>query len=531
MAAAVFLLLSAVTPLYSAVPDKIHSATDLINQQQLVTAFDTNEEPLSFHPHKSTNINSAQIFTAITEGLVVYDPETMQPIPGNASSITPSDDQRTWTIKVRRNARFSNGDKITAKTYRDSWLHMLAPDNPGDMASLLDMVKGVKKYRKGLNNDPASVGIRLKDLYTLEIELITPSPYLMKILCHHAFAPVHPYNLTEEGKPNPDNFISSGPFTISEHSDEQLFFEQNPHYWDSSAVKLESIRVELRQSSMQLVSEFSEGLVHWSETYLDISLLLDRDHLQVFPEYSTSFFYFSAERGPYADPEVRRAMALLIPWDEVRGASASVFKTDSLVPQDYSYHGNNGITERDRQEAMRLLRRSGHPEGEGLPLMEIAIYPNARLEEMTDIITDVWSRELGITIVIDVVPFSYYIDKTDHPYAMAYLTWIGDFYDPYSFLSLWTSDSSFNPGSYSNSEYDALIENALRQENEEKRYETFAEAEQLLLDTAAVIPISHGVSINFVDTDVLKGWYPNLLNIHPFKRMRLDPSGDTSQRL
>jgi peptide/nickel transport system substrate-binding protein/oligopeptide transport system substrate-binding protein len=90
-----------------------------------------------------------------------------------------------------------------------------------------------------------------------------------------------------------------------------------------------------------------------------------------------------------------------------------------------------------------------------------------------------------------------------------------------SFLNLWTSDSSFNPGKYSNEEYDRIIDEALKQSDEDARYELLLEAEQILLDTAAVIPISHGVSINFIDTDAVDGWYPNLLNIHPFKFMSI----------
>ncbi|MDA3833992.1 MAG: peptide ABC transporter substrate-binding protein, partial [Spirochaetales bacterium] len=521
-----FILAFGASRLSAAVPPKIFSPRQLIEQNHLVVAFDMNEEPLSFNPHLSTNINRAQVFTALTEGLVVYNPQTMNPIPGNAESNIASEDHTVWTIKVRKDARFSNGDPITARTYRDSWIHMLTPGNPGDLANLLDMVKGVKNFRTGKDTNPEHIGIKLKDLYTLEIELITPSPYLLKILCHHAFTPVHPANLMNQDRLGPKTFVSSGAFRIAESSKNVLYLEKNPYYWDLKSVELDTIRIELRPSSMKLISEFSEGQVHWSEAYLDIPLLLDQDALQIFPEYSTSFFYFSAISGPYADPAVRRALALLIPWDHVRDVSASIFKTDSLIPQDFNYRGSHGIFSRDKTEAMQILREAGFPAGEGLPTMEIAIYPNAELEKMTDIITDVWSKELGITIIIDVVPYSYYINKSDHPYTMAYLTWIGDFYDPFSFLSLWTSDSSFNPGKYHNTTFDDIIDRALKQPDEEKRYELFIEAEKLLLDTAVVIPISHGVSVNFVDTNTLKGWYPNLLNIHPFKQMSLtSPKG------
>lgn len=512
-------------PISGTIPQKSRSARDLIQSQELVVAYDMNEEPFSFDPHLSTNINNAQLFTAIAEGLVTYDPVTLSPVLGAAESISASADHLTWTIKVRRDARFSNGDRITAKTYRDSWMYMLDPETGGDLANLLDMIKGVKAYRTGKDQNPDHVGIRLKDLYTLEIKLNAPSPYLLNILCHHAFAAIHPANLANHSRIGPDTFVSSGAFRISEFTEGEIYLEKNPYYWDRDSVKLEHIRIEVRKSSMDLLSDFSEGLVHWSKSYLPIPLLTDQRDLVAYPEYSTSFFYFSATEGPYADPEIRRALALLIPWDNIRAVSASIYKTDSLIPQDYSYHGNNGIETEDKDEALRILDEAGYPNGEGLPVMEIAIYPNAKLEKMTDIITDIWSDELGITIIIDVVPFSLYIGNPENsPYSMAYLTWIGDFYDPFSFLSLWTSDSSFNPSRYHNSAYDKLIEEALTKETKEERYKLFMEAEQLLLETAVVIPISHGVSINFVDDDVLTGWYPNLLNIHPFKYMSLQNS-------
>ncbi len=506
----------------AAIPAKSTSAARLIEQRELVAVFDMNEEPVSFNPHYSTNINSAQLFTAITEGLVTYHPATLSPAPGTAQSITASPDNLTWTIRIRKDARFSNGDRITAKTYRDSWLKLLDPDDPGELANLLDMVKGVKAYRTGEDRDTDHVGIRLAGLQTLIIELNAPSPYLLNILCHHIFVPVHPANLLNPSILGPETFVSSGAFRVAQTDDDEIYLEKNPYYWDFDNVELDHIRIELRKSSMQLLSEFSSGLVHWSEAYLPVSMIMDDEAIKAFPEYSTSFFYFSATSGPYADPEVRRALALLIPWDEVRDVSASIYKTDTLVPQDAKYHGNTGFSDSDRREALRILKKAGYPNGEGLPTMQIAIYPNARLEQMTDIITDVWSEELQMTIIIDVVPFSLYISNPESsPYSMAYITWIGDFYDPYSFLSLWSSDSAFNPSRYHDPAYDELIEGSLLKTTDQERFSLLRQAEQLLLDTAVVIPIAHGVSVNFVDSKVLNGWYPNLLNIHPFKYMSL----------
>ena len=516
-------LLCIANPLSAYIPQKSTDAYALIDAKELVVAFDMNEEPLSFNIHKSTNINSAQLFTAIAEGLVSYNPVTLSPAPGTAASIIQSDDKLQWTVKIRADARFSNGDKITAKTYRDSWMNLIDPNTPGDLSNLLDMVKGVKDYRTGKDTNPEHVGIRLIDLQTLTLDLNAPSPYLLDILCHHSFAAMHPANLKNQRILSSDTFVSSGAFRIKEMNDKEILLEQNPYYWDRASIKLETLRIEFKETSIALLSEFSEGLVHWSETYLPIPMLLNQEDVTVFPEYSTSFFYFSATEGPFADPEVRRALALMIPWDTVREESASIYTTDTLVPQDIKYHGTSGFEEKNTEEALAILKKVGYPNGEGLPTMNIAIYPNAKLEKMTDIITDIWSEELGMMIIIDVIPFSLYIENPeDSPYAMAYITWIGDFYDPYSFLSLWTSNSGFNPSRYHNPDYDQLIEDALNQNTDAKRYEVFKQAEQQLLDTAVVIPIAHGVSVNFIDAEQVSGWYPNLLNIHPFKYMGLN---------
>lgn len=519
----VLILLSSTAATAAQIPLKPRDSSELIDQRELVVAFDMNEEPLSFDPQVTTNINSAQLFTGLTEGIVTYNPLTLKPSIGAAASITASPDKTVWTIKIRDDARFSNGDRITAKTFRDSWMALIDPDDPAEMANLLDMIKGVRQYRTGKDRDPEHVGITLEGLYTFIIELNVPSPYLLEILCHHVFAPVHPANLAHPDRIEAETFVSSGAYRVAAATDQEIYLEKNPYYWDTDSVLLEHIRIELRGSSTSLMTEFSQGLIHWSEAYIPISMLIDGEDASIFPEYSTSFFYFAADSGAYADPAVREALALLIPWDEVRKASASIYTTDTLIPQDQDYHGNTGITETDRERAFRILEDAGYSKGKNLPEMYIAIYPNAKLEKMTDIITDVWSEELEMTIIIDIVPFSIYLNPPEESmYSMAYITWIGDFYDPYSFLSLWTSDSSFNLGNYRNEQFDELIEEALLQETQNARYEMFKKAEQLLLDTAVVIPIAHGVSVNFIDVDSVRGWYPNLLNIHPFKYIYLE---------
>ncbi len=522
---------AAAISLSGTVPPKIESPVKLRQASEFVVAFQIDDEPFTFNPQKSTNIHSAQLFTAIAEGIATYHPASLEPIPGIAEDIETSEDGLTWEITIREDARFSNGDPITAYTFEDTWFYFIDNATSGDMASLLDVIKGVRAFRTGLNSDRERVGIRAVDRDTLRLELNAPAPYLLKILCHHIFVPLHPDNLRDIDALTPEAFISSGPYKIIARDKDEIYLERNPYYWDKEHVSSKYVRVEIRKSGLDLLLDFSGELVHWSEAYIPIPLMYDEDNVVVFPQYSTSFYYFSENSGPYSMPDVRRALYLLIPWEEIRESRNSLFPTNSLVPQDSQYHGAVGLDGENRELALRLLDEAGYPEGRGLPEFHLAIHPGEALEEMTDRITDAWSSTLGITVITDVVPFSVYLGEPEEsPYTMGFITWIGDFYDPYSFLNMWLSDSNFNPGKYQNPEYDTLIRHGLDQSEDSERFVYFREAENILLQQAAVIPVSHGVSVNFVNEHIVDGWYPNLLDIHPFKYFKThEPDIDNSQ--
>jgi peptide/nickel transport system substrate-binding protein/oligopeptide transport system substrate-binding protein len=101
-------------------------------------------------------------------------------------------------------------------------------------------------------------------------------------------------------------------------------------------------------------------------------------------------------------------------------------------------------------------------------------------------------------------------------FMISTITWIGDFADPMTFLEMWTTDSNLNASRYSSAEYDRLIRSAMGQTGE-TRYETLAEAERLLLHESIVLPIEHSPAINLISLDLIAGWYPNPLDIHPFR--------------
>jgi peptide/nickel transport system substrate-binding protein/oligopeptide transport system substrate-binding protein len=135
------------------------------------------------------------------------------------------------------------------------------------------------------------------------------------------------------------------------------------------------------------------------------------------------------------------------------------------------------------------------------------------------LIQQTWERELGVPVRVELIPWPQYYDSLKRSgFTLGQISWIGDFADPLTFLQMWESGSFLNESGYSNPEFDALLSQASRQAGAE-RLQTLAESEALLLNSGAVLPVSHQPAFNVVDISLISGWYPNTMDVHPFKYM------------
>jgi peptide/nickel transport system substrate-binding protein/oligopeptide transport system substrate-binding protein len=147
----------------------------------------------------------------------------------------------------------------------------------------------------------------------------------------------------------------------------------------------------------------------------------------------------------------------------------------------------------------------------------IRLTPSPDAARIGGLMAAAWIQELGLSVKIDVVPYAeYFRSLKQNDYEVGFSTWIGDFADPYSFLQMWRRDSNLNDARLNDKDYEALMYRSMTEEGEQ-RWETLAEAEKLLLDRGSVLPISYSSALNIVDMGELDGWFPNALDIHPFK--------------
>lgn len=473
-------------------------------------------EELHLDPFEATDATSLLILNGLFEGLYTHDPQTGEPVAALTERTQVSEDGLRWVFTIREDARFSNGEPITAHIFVDSWRHLLQQAREGEasgyLSSLMENIVGVREFREGKASADA-VGVVALDDQRLSITLKNRTPYLPALLCMPALSAVHP-TVREDTS---TKFVTSGPYQISKRTDDQIILEKQPWYYDYDAVVSDFIQISYL-SEKALIDAYQDRKVHWTPSYIPLDSLHNKEDLHIYPEFSTSFYYFSASDGPYADPKVRKALGLLIPWDELREASGQVFPTAHLIP---NYQRSFTSHEHDQQQALQesytLLSEAGYPYGSGLPPLSLAIHRGSQVQHLSERIADMLSRSLGITVIVDTVPLSMYT-RYPHlsPYDAAFMTWIGDFLDPIAFLHLFSS-TGYNVTNTQDKTFDELLRKTMESPEERERYIT--EAEQHLLSSYSVFPMYHGITTHVILSDTVIGWYDNVLNIHPLKHL------------
>ena len=480
----------------------------------------------NLHPHAAYNANEAQILTGLYEGLCTYDPYTLQPVAGLAKDWKISADGLTWTFTLRDNLSFENGDPITAQVFCDSFINLLNPQLNLPYASLLDCVKGVKEYRNGKATDTSHIGLYAESDTSLKISLVYPAEQLANILCHHAFSAVHPSQLKEitryAGKSSftsPSTAfkpIASGPFKIESFTGDKIRLVKNPSYWDTKSVRLPAISLLLDNDADKMTEAFNQGTIHWLCGSVNLNKVAAAYTIHITPMFATEYFYFKTKTSPCNNQIIREALLAAIPYTELRKDYLIPAKT--LIFPLTGYPAVPGVDKQDMAKAEKLLKKV--PQSETTQPVKILLPETAFYAEQAALLKNAWEK-IGISTEITTVPFEEYYGrlKTDN-YHLAVISWIGDFADPLSFLELFRTDSTLNDSGWHNIDYENFIKKASAEQNRKTRFDYLAKAEQLLLDSSVLIPLSHVPAINVIDLSDIKGWYVNAVNIHPFKFIR-----------
>jgi len=518
------------------------SSVDAGNRDQIIHLGNLSE-PTDLDPHTITSHQDFGIVMALFEGLAQYDPKTSEPIPAAAERWETSADGLTWTFHLRHNARWSNGDPVTAHNFVYAYRRMLMPALGAEYANMLFVLKNGEALYSGKITDAAQLGARAADDHTLVLTLERPVPYLLSMICHSAWYPVHGDTIEKFGRVDQrgsawtraGNLVGNGYFTLTAWRPHQsIRVTKSETYWDRDNVRLNGAVFYPIESSDAEERSFRSGQLHGTST-IPISKIAvyKRDNspfLQSHVLLATYVYRFNVNVPPLNDPRVRRALAMAIDRESlVRDVTVG----GQLPAGNFSPPNLAGFTARsgvrtDLEGAKKLLAEAGFPDGKGFPKLDILFNTNEAHRVIAEAIQQMWRRGLGIEIGLYNQEGKVWSDSMRVlDYQIARFAWVGDYLDPSTFLDIMTSDNGNNQTGWKNAEYDRLIEAARNTADTAKRYEYYQRCEEILAEECPIAPIYFYMNNNLRRPEV-KGWYGNLLDNHPLKGVYLETADGTN---
>jgi len=493
-------------------------------------------DPNLLDPHLITGLPEVNVVTALFEGLVGEDPVDGHPVPAVAETWETSPDGLTWTFHLRANAKWSNGEPVTAADFAHSIQRALSPALGADNAGMLFVLAGAEEWHRGEFKDFAQVGVKVSDARTLELKLAHPAPYLLTLLSHPIWYPVYLPALEKAGGVNqrdskwtsPENFVGNGPFTLKIwRRGEVIVADKSPTYWDAATVRLNSIHFHPAEDRESEERGFRAGQLHITEA-LPVSKVESyrRDQatvLRISPFLDTYFYRLNTTRPGLDNKLVRQALSLALDRKAIvekitRGGQQPAH---SLVPPTIGgYVPPDGVKE-DFAQAQALLAQAGYPGGKGLPAIEVVINSSGNHRNIAEAVQQMWLK-LGVTVVLNnMEQATLFAKRRALDYTVMRGEWVADFADPKSFLDVFRGGSSNNHTGWANLAYDTLLLAADRAADPAARNTAMQQAEAILLDEMPIIPVYYFTTVRLVHPAV-RGWHPLPLDRHPYKHVWLE---------
>lgn len=455
-------------------------------------------------------------FTALNnvyEGLYRID-EDNQPIPAGATELAEvSEDGLTYKVKLREDAKWSNGENVTAADYVYGWQRTVDPKTASEYAYLYEPVKNAAEITAG-KKDPSELGIKAVSDYELEITLAKTTPYFDYLLAFASFSPQSQAVVEENGKEYAsasDKAVYNGPFTLEEFdgpgSDTDWVYKKNDHYWDKDSVKLDQINVSVVKESSTSLNLFKDGQA--DDVILTGELAQQNANDEAFysaKEARTTYAEFNQrdEDSPFNNANLRKAFSYAIDRDalvdKVLG-DGSVVST-SLIPVDLAKNPETGkdftedagtLVSFDADKAKEYWEKAKKELGIDSLEFELMASDDDSSKKVIEYLQNVWEETLdGVKVTPTPVPFSVRLDRSNSgDFDVVLGGWAADYSDPSSFTDLFVTGNSYNRGQWSNAKYDAAVKesSSTNAGDPAKRWQNMLDANQIIMDEMGVLPV------------------------------------------
>lgn len=461
----------------------------------------------------ATDTISFSALNNVYEGLYRLDADSTPQPAGAAEAAEVSEDGLTYKIKLREDAKWSNGDPVTAADYVYGWQRTVKPETASEYAYLFSPVKNADAITAG-DTDPSELGIKAVGDYELEITLEKATPYFDYLLAFPSFFPQNQKVVEENGDQyasTSDNAVYNGPFVLTGFdgpgTDTEWAYEKNDQYWDKDTVKLQTINVSVVKESSTALNLFQDGQA--DDVILTGELAQQMANDEAFisqPEASTYYLEMNQrdEDSPFRNENLRKAISYAIDRDALvtsilgDGSIAS----SGLVPEGMTFSPGDhtdfteaagSVISYDQEKAKEYWEKAKEELGIDSLEFDILASDTDSTKKIIEYLQDTIEKTLdGVKVTLSPVPLSVRLDRSnagDFDAVMA--GWGADYADASSFTDLFTTGNSYNRGQWSNEEYDAAVKAAgtTNANDPDKRWEDLVNAEKIIMNEQGVIPV------------------------------------------
>jgi oligopeptide transport system substrate-binding protein len=553
--------------------------------------FVSNAEHNNRDPQRMTYLRDVRLAYALFETLVILDFNDMQTYPGVAEAWEISEDGLTYTFHLRSNARWSNGDPVTAQDFIYSWRRAMLPDTAAGYGHFMFFIKGAEAFFKwrsaqletyanrfaggGGSEDESRalwvearkkfdqmVGLSAPDERTLVIQLNRRTEYFIDMLAFATFMPVHPssveagvvFNIDTGGRlddptywNDPDRLITNGPYFLKDRKYRRYnYLVASDYYWDRASMKNGSVLEAIISNEQSQLLAYGSGSIDYIPS-LSPSLAYDmiqqgRDDVHGVPKAGTYFYNFNClptlndgTPNPLADWRVRKALAMTIDRDKIVRFVTRLGEPPaySFVPPTAMNFYQPPVQDGDRfdpEAAKRLLAEAGYEDGGTLKGLSILYNTNGGHEDTAQVIKSMWEEHLGVVVTLEGVESKISSDRSRRQdYTIRRAAWYGDYADPTTWLDIRRGDDENNTTKWMNEEYDGLLDRAADEPDPDKRIQMLQRAESILLRESPMAMIYHQVEVAMYDPQRVKGLVLNGWSRVRFEHVSVDDGERTGK--
>lgn len=465
--------------------------------EEKVLYLNNGQEPTSFDPPIGFDSASWNSLNNLMEGLTRLGKDH-QPEAATAEKWDVSEDGKTYTFHIRKDAKWSNGDEVTANDFEFAWKRLLDPATGSAAAFLGYFIEGGEEF----NSEKGSAeGVKVKavDDKTFEVTLTSPQAYFLSVIANPAFFPINEKVAKENPKwfAEADSFVGNGPFNLAswEH-DTKFVMKKNDQYWDAKNVKLDRIEWAIVDDTNTEYQMYQAGDLDVSDVPAELSEKLFKEgKVQVEDQAGDYFYRFNVTKEPFQNVNIRKAFALAVDQQKIvdfvtknKEKAAYGFVSPGFKdPSGKDFREVNGdFNKTNVEEAKALLEKGMKEEGyTELPEVTLTYSTSDVHKKIAEALQQMFKENLGVEVKLANMEWNVFAEEQKAlKHQLSRSSFLADYADPINFLENFQTGHSMNRTGWGNPKYDDLIQKAKNESDETKRFELMYEAEKILFEEA-----------------------------------------------